>query len=93
MGVDGAIRGELGVGRDAIAVQLVGVPALESVAVHDGARQGGEVAVEVGAGDDGDAGAAARLKIDEIGFAAAVRIGRQCQRKQEQRHQQQTDDF
>lgn len=88
MGVDGAIRGELGVGRDAIAVQLVGVPALESVAVHDGAGQGGEVAVEVGAGDDGDAGAAARLKIDEIGFAAAVRIGRQCQRKQEQRHQQ-----
>lgn len=56
MGVDGAIRGELGVGRDAIAVQLVGVPALESVAVHDGAGQGGEVAVEVGAGDDGDAG-------------------------------------
>lgn len=93
VGVDGAVRGELGAGRDAVTVQLVGVPALEGVAAHDGAGQGGELAVEVGAGDDGDAGAATRLKIDEIGFAAAIRIGRQCQRKQEQRHQQQTDNF
>ena len=93
MGVDGAIRGELGVGRDAIAVQLVGVPALESVAVHDGARQGGEVAVEVGAGDDGDAGAAARLDKAEIGFATDIRKGSQSRREKETRQQKTTENY
>lgn len=93
VGINGRVCAELGVQRDLVALQCVGVPALETVAGHRRLRQAGQLAGSGGGGDHGDAGAAAGLKVDGEAAACKRRRTEQRGRKDQQQDRRKKPSF